>query len=120
MSTTSPRLRLHLFNHHEHGLMVIGSVEALRSLGQQLRNAGDARPDQRNPDWPALVARQVVESPYRDIDKFELSFHVAGDRIPPIILRRPRRTSHLMVFLANILVSTIGVFTIAHWFWSHI
>lgn len=68
-------MRINLYFGKENGLMVIGSEEELRKLGQSISGLEG----QVSKDWPKLIA----EFP-SDTDDFKLSFHVEDNtkRLP--------------------------------------
>jgi len=118
MSESSSPLWLHAYAGRENGLMVVGSAEALKTLGTQLQAAGDfvSKPSK---DWPAEVAHPLVAGPYRDVPDFQLTFHLVGDA--PLSTAAPhiRRTMPAPLFLVIAACAVVGAVTIFRWVVSY-
>lgn len=110
-------LLLRAYSGRDHGLMVIGTPDELRRLGQQLIVV-DQFPAQEG-SWPAEVARPRVVSPYVDVPEFQLSFHVAGEVPLPTSLPLVRRQLHGAVTLSALILALIGLLSVARWVAVH-
>ena len=67
-------MRIHRYSGKENGLMIMGSIEELQSLGQALMNAGSAKSAYVPPEkWPVHVASFI---PAGKDKYFNVSFHV--------------------------------------------
>lgn len=110
-------LLLRMYSGRENGLMVIGTPDELRRLGQQLI-AVDQFPV-KEANWSAEVAHPIVVSPYVDAPDFQLSFHVAGEAPIPASLPLVRRNPHGAVKLSALVLAVIGLVSLARWVASH-
>ena len=110
-------LLLRVYSGRENGLMVVGTPDELRRLGQQLI-AVDQFPVKEG-NWPAEVAHPMVVSPYVDSPDFQLSFHVAGAAPIPASLPLVRRNPHGAVTLSVLVLALIGLVSVARWVASH-
>jgi hypothetical protein len=110
-------LLLRAYSGREDGLMIIGTPDELRRLGQQLIAVDQFSVKEGN--WPAEVAHPMVVSPYVDAPDFQLSFHVAGAVTVPASLPLVRRSPHGAVTLVALVLALIGLVSVARWAVSH-
>jgi hypothetical protein len=118
MSESQSPLWLHAYSGRENGLMVVGSAEALKTLGAQLQRAGDhvSKPSK---DWPPEVARPLVAGPYKDVPDFQLTFHLVGDASLFTTTSHIRRNIPVPLFLVIAACAVVGAVTIFRWVVSY-
>ncbi|MBC7624381.1 MAG: hypothetical protein H7232_13440 [Aeromicrobium sp.] len=111
---TADPLWLHAYSGKEHGMMVVGSPAAMRTLGQQLvAAANDLAPVTER--WPKEIASPSVVGPYRDIGDFQFSFHLRGSSPLGEVAPMGRRTLHPLVFVTVTGCTVVGAVTILRW-----
>lgn len=116
MNNTHNPLRLCEFSGRENGLVIVGTPEALATLGQQLQTAAALQAHSPAPDgFPVEVASPDVISPYSDVNDFYLSFRI--DRGEPVaeVFPRKRRSPSLLLFGLVVVCAVVGVITILQW-----
>lgn len=118
MSESSSPLWLHAYSGRENGLMVVGSAEALKTLGAQLQAAGElvSKPSK---DWPPEVAHPLVDGPYKDVPDFQLTFHLVGDATLSTAAPHIRRNMPTPLFLVIAACAVVGAVTIFRWLVSY-
>jgi hypothetical protein len=115
-ATTATPLKLRAYSGREHGLMIIGTPDALRALGARLQSASAAS----GSEWPTEVITPTTEGPYADVPDFTLSFHVAPLGGLPTSLRLTRMNIAPLAFLVLGTLSVIGLLTTIRWITSYV
>lgn len=111
-------IHLHAYSGKENGLMVIGSGDALATLGQQLQAAASFPSKTHSQNWPAEVAVLVAESPYVDRPDFRVSFHIQREPLPKELVQRARSSSGAIPFLFVGALALVGAVSLARLAWS--
>jgi len=118
MNSPVQNLQLHAYSGRENGLMVVGDEVALKELGEQLL-AVDATSRHSSSEFPPLVAKPGTNGPYKDVDGFQLTFHLdVGQPIKGIGIQSRRNLSPLLL-VAVAVCAIVGAATIARWLISY-
>ena len=116
MNSHAAELRLRVYTGKEHGLMIIGKPQALRSLGAKLAAAADSA---AGGDWPQAITSEQVESPYAGIPEFNLSFHVEPSSGIPESLRFIRRAPSIQVVAPVLVLAVVGLVSVVRTLVAH-
>jgi hypothetical protein len=103
-------LWLHAYSGRETGLMVIGDLDSMRALGQQLLE-GMPIDGVTAQGWPPQIACPTVVGPYGDVRNFRLSFHLRGNRPLEEVVPIPRRAFRLQLIEAFGVCAIVGAAT---------
>ena len=98
--------------------MIIGTPEALVSLGQQLQAAPNFPATAKVSGWPPQVAVLAAESPYRDRPDYQVSFHVQREPLHPTLQKRSRYGPSAAFFLAVAALTMFGVVSLLRLLWN--
>lgn len=120
MTDKPESLWLHAYSGREHGLMVIGTPNAIKALGETLMTASDSALGEATDRWPREVAAPVIIGPYKDIPDFSLSFHVQGTAPLSEVAPLTRRSLPTPLFFGVAVCTVIGAVTLIRWVLNYV